>query len=145
MFSLVALALFGADVHALGSDSFEARQRASARLEAHAWLSWRACDFRFADLERRRRASWVMRKAMPFRGPMPLIVAPIPVRVDEGDVLLILPWRRLWEDMPWYPADPFREATRALAEASVRVGLPPAVALAVITQLAEEEKRIPRG
>lgn len=148
MLTVLALALFGGDVHALGSDSFEARQRASDRLMAHSWLAWRACDFPFRDLERRRRADRVMRSAIP-RGLYPPIAAPwaLSIHIDAfGTESLLLPV--VCEGCPYsssvcVPAAPFREATAVLAEAATRTGLPPATVRAVVAKLqaAEDGKR----
>lgn len=64
---LAAALAFAGDVAALGSDDFDARQAATARLSAHADLAWASLPVRHPDLEVRRRVETI--RAAALAGP----------------------------------------------------------------------------
>lgn len=78
MLTLLLSLFFASDVQDLGSDSFAAREGAEARLRAHSWLAWRACDRPFADPEQRRRAARVVEHGLGAGPWAPLSLALTP-------------------------------------------------------------------
>lgn len=134
MVTLLACALFATDVRNLDDESFDVRQKAEARLTAHAWLAWRACDRPMRSPEQRRRAARVCGPYLDFGRP-PVILAPLvwgwwydPAGEDWVILSLIPPGQPAVSDaLNYHRAEPLREATRAAAQALVRAGTPPVV------------------
>ena len=144
MLTLISLALFGADVRRLDDDSFDVRQLAEARLTAHAWLAWRACDLPMNSPEQRRRAGRVCRYHLDF-GVTPTILAPAVwgwwTEPDGEQWIVVGAWPGQplpAERITYVPAAPLRAATNWVAQALVREGVPPVIVrawLAYFTQL----------
>lgn len=153
MLTLIALILFGADIHDLGSDDFAIRTVAHARLQRHDWLAWRACfvGTLSADPERAARCRRIVADATRLE-PLPLLIAPVVVRscMDEdgwGGSIMLPRWLALplginlyW---PWDEPPRWRWATGGVAYYLLSLGVPRQALDPGLDYLRECERKIP--
>ncbi len=73
MYRLLILLAFGPSVHNLGSDDYQTREAAEARLSRHVYLCWPLLDSCYnnpqTDLETRTRIRRIIRKVIPNNPP----------------------------------------------------------------------------